>query len=63
MAIYRAHLENRAVLKVTGAEREDFLQNLVTQDVTRARAQAAASLSLQSARAIHPGLCQAAVQS
>ncbi|MBB24007.1 MAG: kinase [Geminicoccus sp.] len=28
-----------------------------------ARAQAAASLSLQSARAIHPGLCQAAVQS
>ncbi|MEC8710707.1 MAG: PfkB family carbohydrate kinase [Pseudomonadota bacterium] len=27
-----------------------------------ARAQAAASLSLQSARAIHPGLCQAAVQ-
>ena len=27
-----------------------------------ARAQAAASLSLQSERAIHPGLCQAAVQ-
>ncbi|MEC7594949.1 MAG: folate-binding protein, partial [Pseudomonadota bacterium] len=47
MAIYRAHLENRAVLKVTGAEREDFLQNLVTQDVTRARAQAAALLTPQ----------------
>ena len=47
MAIYRAHLENRAVLKVTGAEREDFLQNLVTQDVTRAREQAAALLTPQ----------------
>ena len=47
MAIYGAHLENRAVLKVTGAEREDFLQNLVTQDVTRARPQAAALLTPQ----------------
>ena len=37
MTIYRARLENRAVVKVTGAEYEDFLQNLVTQDVTRAR--------------------------
>ena len=47
MAIYRAYLENRAVLKVTGTECEDFLQNLVTQDVTRARAQAAALLTPQ----------------
>ena len=47
MTIYRTRLENRAVLKVTGAEREDFLQNLVTQDVTRARAQAAALLTPQ----------------
>ena len=47
MVSYRAHLENRAVLKVTGAEREDFLQNLVTQDVTRTRPQAAALLTPQ----------------
>ena len=47
MTIYRARLENRAVVKVTGAEYEDFLQNLVTQDVTRARPQAAALLTPQ----------------
>ena len=47
MAIYRARLENRAVLKVAGAESDDFLQNLVTQDVTRARAQTAALLTPQ----------------
>lgn len=47
MTIYWAHLENRAVLKVTGAECEDFLQNLVTQDVTRAQPQAAALLTPQ----------------
>jgi len=47
MAIYWARLENRAVLKVAGAEREDFLQNLLTQDVTRAQPQAAALLTPQ----------------
>ena len=47
MTIYWARLENRAVLKVTGAECEDFLQNLVTQDVTRAQPQAAALLTPQ----------------
>ena len=47
MTIYWAHIENRAVLKVTGAECEDFLQNLVTQDVTRAQPQAAALLTPQ----------------
>ena len=47
MTIYRARLENRAVVKVTGAEYEDFLQNLVTQDVTRACPQAAALLTPQ----------------
>jgi folate-binding Fe-S cluster repair protein YgfZ len=47
MTIYWARLENRAVLKVTGAEFEDFLQNLVTQDVTRAQPQAAALLTPQ----------------
>ena len=47
MTTYWARLENRAVLKVTGAECEDFLQNLVTQDVTRAQPQAAALLTPQ----------------
>ena len=47
MTIYWARLENRAVLKVTGAECEDFLQNLVTQDVTRVQPQAAALLTPQ----------------
>ena len=47
MTIYWARLENRAALKVTGAECEDFLQNLVTQDVTRAQPQAAALLTPQ----------------
>ena len=47
MAIYWARLENRAVLKVRGAECDDFLQNLVTQDVTRAQPQAAALLTPQ----------------
>ena len=47
MTIYWARLENRAVLKVTGAECEDFLQNLVTQDVTRAQPQVAALLTPQ----------------
>jgi len=47
MTIYWALLENRVVLRVMGAECEDFLQNLVTQDVTRAQPQAAALLTPQ----------------
>ena len=47
MTIYWARLGNRAVLKVTGAECGDFLQNLVTQDVMRAQPQAAALLTPQ----------------
>ncbi|MAK10686.1 MAG: folate-binding protein [Rhizobiales bacterium TMED83] len=47
MAIWQTQLPNRAVLKVTGAERVDFLQNLVTQDVTRDGPQAAALLTPQ----------------
>lgn len=35
MAIWHSILENRAVLSIKGAERADFLQNLITQDITR----------------------------
>ena len=59
----------RAILSVTGAG-DTLMAALVNATLAGvplpdglARAQAAASLSLQSARAIHPGLCQAAVQS
>lgn len=35
MGIYHSHLTDRAVLRLTGADRVDFLQNLVTQNIAR----------------------------
>ena len=35
MSIFYTHLSDRAVLRVSGADREDFLQNLITQDVSK----------------------------
>lgn len=35
MSIFHTRLNDRAVLRVTGADRIDFLQNLITQDVTK----------------------------
>lgn len=35
MGIYHSHLSDRAVLRLSGADRVDFLQNLVTQNVAR----------------------------
>lgn len=35
MSIFYTRLSDRAVLRVSGADREDFLQNLITQDITK----------------------------
>ena len=35
MSIFYTHLSDRAVLRVSGTDREDFLQNLITQDVSK----------------------------
>ncbi|MCH1542464.1 MAG: folate-binding protein [Alphaproteobacteria bacterium] len=35
MGIYHSHLTDRAVLRLSGPDRVDFLQNLVTQNVAR----------------------------
>jgi folate-binding protein YgfZ len=35
MSIFYTHLGDRAVLRINGADRVDFLQNLITQDVSK----------------------------
>lgn len=35
MSIYHSHLEDRTIIRIGGDDRIDFMQNLVTQDVSR----------------------------
>ena len=35
MSIYHSHLEDRTIIRIGGDDRVDFMQNLVTQDVSR----------------------------
>lgn len=35
MSIFYTHLSDRAVLRISGADRDDFLQNLITQNVSK----------------------------
>ncbi|MBL6762103.1 MAG: folate-binding protein, partial [PS1 clade bacterium] len=46
MSTFHTALEDRAVLRLSGADRVDFLQNLVTQDVARPQAGACVMAAL-----------------